>query len=106
MQFKHLVYLYYKVAHLAFDVVYCHSIQYILILHPHSLSISCHPEPIRDPIAISDELELRPREIGEIIVSGWHVNTFQVLLFVSSSPSKLPVHVHVCLLPYVRDIIL
>ena len=35
-------------------------------------------EPIPDPIAISDELELRPMEIGEIIVSGWHVNTFQV----------------------------
>ena len=39
---------------------------------------SYHTEPVRDSIAISDELELRPREIGEIIVSGWHVNTFQV----------------------------
>ena len=46
------------------------SCPYILFSYP--------AEPIRDPIAISDELELRPREIGEVIVSGWHVNTFQV----------------------------
>ena len=46
---------------------------------PASFLFSYLTEPIRDPIAISDELELRPLEIGEIIVSGWHVNTFQVL---------------------------
>ena len=37
-----------------------------------------HSEPISEPVDISMELELRPREIGELIVSGWHVNTYQV----------------------------
>ena len=52
-----------------------------------TLLFSYPAEPIRDPVAISNELELRPREIGEIIVSGWHVNTFQVtLICVYSKP--------------------
>ena len=29
---------------------------------------------------VAGEIELRPGEIGELIISGWHVNTYQVLL--------------------------
>lgn len=31
-----------------------------------------------DPVNISEVLELPVGDIGEIIVSGWHVNTYQV----------------------------
>lgn len=34
-------------------------------------------EEMVDPVNISEELELPVGETGEIIVSGWHVNTFQ-----------------------------
>lgn len=37
-------------------------------------------EPINEPVDIVNELELPTGEIGEIIVSGWHVNTYQVRL--------------------------
>ncbi len=33
---------------------------------------------ISDPINISEELEVPCGKIGELIVSGWHVNTYQV----------------------------
>ncbi len=36
------------------------------------------PEAILDPTDISMELELPANEIGEILLSGWHVNTYQV----------------------------
>ncbi len=36
------------------------------------------PEPPTGPVDITSEYELPPGEIGELIVSGWHVNTYQV----------------------------
>ncbi len=30
------------------------------------------------PVDISQDYELPPYQIGELLVSGWHVNTFQV----------------------------
>lgn len=35
-------------------------------------------DAIEDPVDISSELELPANEIGELIISGWHVNTYQV----------------------------
>ncbi|XP_064406005.1 olefin beta-lactone synthetase-like [Halichondria panicea] len=34
--------------------------------------------PPTDPVNIARDYELPPGEIGEIVVSGWHVNTYQV----------------------------
>ena len=38
----------------------------------------CLPEPPADPVDIAKDLELPTGETGEIVVSGWHVNTGQV----------------------------
>jgi len=35
---------------------------------------------LTSPVDVAGEIELRPGEIGELIISGWHVNTYQVLL--------------------------
>ena len=36
------------------------------------------PDPPTTPVDVARELELPPGEIGELIISGWHVNTYQV----------------------------
>ncbi len=41
------------------------------------------PGPPTEPVDVANDYELPPGEIGEIIVSGWHVNTYQV------DPSRL-----------------
>lgn len=45
--------------------------------------IKIQEDPIEGPINISAALEVPANEIGELIISGWHVNTYQV------SPSRL-----------------
>lgn len=40
--------------------------------------IRIRDDAIEGQIDISSELELPPNEIGELIISGWHVNTYQV----------------------------
>lgn len=41
-------------------------------------TLMCLPEPPADPVDIAKDLELPIGETGEIVVSGWHVNTGQV----------------------------
>ena len=38
------------------------------------------PDPPTTPVDVAGELELLRGEIGELIISGWHVNTYQVLM--------------------------
>ena len=42
----------------------------VLSFHP--------PDPPTTPVDVAGELELPPGEIGEMIISRWHVNTYQV----------------------------
>ena len=48
------------------------------------------PEAPLDPVDIVSDYELPPGEIGEIIVSGWHVNTYQVYSCIMNLPSPPP----------------
>ena len=47
------------------------------LFEPDIFSLSTEDE-ISGPVNISEELEQPTGEIGEIIISGWHVNTYQV----------------------------
>jgi len=42
------------------------------------LCAACSLGPIDKPVDIAADYELAPYQIGELLVSGWHVNTYQV----------------------------
>ena len=58
----------------------------------HTHTSHSYTEPPSEPVDM-DDLELPRGEIGEIVVSGWHVNTYQVHYSTGQQPRSQAVHV-------------